>query len=72
VSDNAWFRQLLTLLRKFSYEIVVCCALGLPLFFKLARVTSARQKQERTVRRWGLKFDLAVLSHGNEPGVLRL
>jgi hypothetical protein len=43
LSANAWFRQLLTLLQKFSYEIVVRCALGLPLFFKLAWVASTEQ-----------------------------
>lgn len=68
-SAIAWLRQLLTLLQKFSYEIVVCCALGLPLFFKLVWLASARQKQKRTVRCWGLKFHLVVLSHRNEPWV---
>ena len=65
---NGWLRQSLGLLQEFSYEIVVCCALGLPLFFKLAGVAGARQKQKRTLGCLGLKFDLAVLPHGMNLG----
>lgn len=42
---DIWFRQLLTLLQKFSYEIVVCYALSLPLFFKLAWLVSASRNR---------------------------